>query len=118
MPVHRTLIALVAVEVVGAFLVAALVLVAVDFLGPSVVPPALAAIPAVFGVVLALIVRQLVRRSRWRYLYVLWAQGWVLTGGVVGLVFGGHPALWFAVFLGVAGMGLAILAQTEERYFA
>lgn len=107
-----------AVEAAGAFFTGVLILAAADFLGDSVVPRWWAVIPALFGVAFTVIVVQLVRRAGWRFVYVLWAQGWVLTAGIVGLVFGGEPALWVAILMAVGGIALTVLAQLEENRFA
>lgn len=106
---------LLVVEAIGAFLVAALMLAGSDFLGSTVVPPWVAIVPAVFGVLFGFVARQVHRRSRWRLLSVIWAQGWILTGAIVGLVFSAHPSLAVAIVMAVAGIALAVVAQKEEE---
>lgn len=118
MPINRSLAWLHVLEAIGAFAAAALILFGVDFLGGTVVPKYLASVPALFGVVFLIVARQVARRHRWRVLYAVWTQGWVITAGTVGLVFGDDPVFWSViVVVGVAGTALAIVAQKEEAAF-
>ena len=117
MPINRSLTWLLVLEAIGAFVFAVLTLVASDFLGDTVVPKFLAIVPALFGVMFLLVARQVARRHRWRVLYAIWAQGWVFTGAIVGLVFSAHPVMWVAMVVAIAGIALAVVARMEEAAF-
>jgi hypothetical protein len=116
-PINRSLAWLHVVEAIGAFAVAALIVVGSSVLGDTTVPRFLAFVPALFGVLFLGVARQVARRHRWRVLYAVWAQGWMIAAGTAGLVFGGNPVFWAVIVMGVAGSALAVVAQKEETAF-
>jgi hypothetical protein len=111
------LTALVAVEALGALAAAGVVIVAIDFLGTTVVPPVVAALCLGFAVGAFAVVRALRVRHRWRFLYVFVLQEVVFVGAIIGLIFSGEPVLWVALGLSMAGTALTVVAMMEEKRF-
>jgi hypothetical protein len=115
-PVHRTLTCLVAAQGVGALALAVLWFSGAEFLG-EVGPRAVAALPLGLAVGAFTVVRTLIQRHRWRFVYVFVVQEVVLVAAVIGLVFSGHGALWLALATSLAGTALIRIAMLEEERF-
>jgi hypothetical protein len=114
------LVVLLLVEAAGALLLALLNLVTSQALGQSVLPWQSAFLPGGFGLLCLLAVAGLAQRRSWGRALAVVASLIVVTGGVLGLMYSGHPALWAAVVMGLAGLwlirlfGLSAAAESES----
>jgi hypothetical protein len=113
-PARVTLVVLLLVEAAGALLLTLLNVVTSQALGQDLLPWQSSLLPGGFGVLCLVAVVALARGKGWGTVLAVAVSLMVLGGGVLGLIYSGHPVLWVGVALGIGGLGLARLVASGE----